>query len=90
MSRKKDKVQIPEYLKRLIEIVGEESYRKIVEHYGGTSIYIPVDVDYTRIERNKMIYEEFKRGMTYRELTRKYGLSESSIRKIIKMMRKEK
>lgn len=28
MSRKKDKIQIPEYLKRLIEIVGEESYKK--------------------------------------------------------------
>lgn len=90
MNKKKGKIKVPEYLKRLLEIVGEEAYKQIIADYGGTSIYIPLGLDYSREERNIMVFEEFKKGESYKDLARKYGMSESTIRKIVKMMREGK
>lgn len=68
--------------KEFAEIVGLETYRKIVEHYGGSSIYINKADTLTRSERNAEIKRKFN-GSNYRELAKEYGLSEPSVRKIV-------
>ena len=81
-----EKIVSPEQLsgdqRELAEIVGIEAYRKLVENYGGSSIYINKADTVTRSERNVEIQHNFN-GSNYRELAREYGLSEPSIRRII-------
>lgn len=71
-----------EQQKEITEIIGIEAYRKLVEHYGGSSIYINKYDTITRPERNDEIRRKFN-GSNYRELAKEYGLSETGIRKII-------
>ncbi|WP_442908854.1 Mor transcription activator family protein [Intestinibacter sp.] len=49
---------------------------------------MPVDIYFTKEERNKMIFEEYKKGVGYIKLVRTFGLCESTIRKIVKKMKK--
>ena len=81
-----EKIVSPEQLsgdqRELAEIVGIEAYRKLVENYGGSSIYINKADTVTRSERNTEIWKNFN-GSNYRELAKQYGLSEPSIRRII-------
>lgn len=87
---KKDeqRIYVPEDLQRFYEIVGDKAYREVVAEYGRTNVYIPVDIYFTKEERNKMIFEEYKKGVGYIKLVRKFGLCESTIRKIVKKMKK--
>lgn len=71
-----------EQQKEIAEIIGIEAYRKLVEYYGGSSIYINKSDTITRPERDDEIRRKFN-GSNYRELTKEYGLSETGIRKII-------
>lgn len=68
--------------RELAETVGLEAYRKLVENYGGSSIYINKIDTVTRSERNNEIRRKFN-GSNYRELAKEYGFSETGIRKII-------
>ena len=68
--------------KEIAEIIGIEAYRKLVEHYGGSSIYINKSDTIARPDRNDEIRRKFN-GSNYRELAKEYGLSETGIRKII-------
>ena len=88
---KKDeqRIYVPEDLQRFYEIVGDKAYREVVAEYGGTNVYIPVDIYFTKEERNKMIFEEYKKGVGYIKLVRKFGLCESTIRKIVKKMKNQ-
>lgn len=71
-----------EQQKEIAEIIGIEAYRKLVEHYGGSSIYINKFDTITRPERDMEIRKKFN-GANYHELAKEYGLSETGIRKII-------
>ncbi len=71
-----------EQQKEIAEIIGIEAYRKLVEHYGGSSIYINKFDTITRPERDMEIRKKFN-GTNYHELAKEYGLSETGIRKII-------
>lgn len=67
----------------LAETIGLEAFIKLVETYGGTGrLYIP-QADMLLIPiRDKKINEEYNGGNIY-ELCKKWGLSESYIRKIV-------
>lgn len=68
--------------KELAEIVGLEAYRKLVENFGGCQIYIPkLEMTLKKI-RNIEIRNSFN-GSNYRELAKKYHLSEKTVREII-------
>lgn len=58
-----------------------ESYRKLVNNFGGGYIYIQKKETICRELRNKKIKEEFNGD--YKSLSRKYHLSEKMIRNII-------
>lgn len=69
--------------RELAETVGLEAYRKLVANYGGMSLYIPKRGIIPKEVRNKEIKKRFN-GSNYRELARKYDLSEMTIRRVIK------
>ncbi len=64
------------------ELIGLDSYKKLMAEYGGMSIYIPKADRLERMERNDKIRSEFD-GYNFRELAIKYGLTEVSIRNIV-------
>ena len=68
--------------RELAETIGLEAYRKLVEHFGGSSIYINKIDTVIRSERNNEICRKFN-GSNYRELAKEYGFSETGIRNII-------
>lgn len=73
---------IPDNYKEFAEIVGIDALLKLADKYGGTMVYIPLRSRITRLERDRRIKEEFNGG-NYRELVRKYNVSESTVRSII-------
>lgn len=73
---------LDEAQKQLAEIIGIENYLKLVDIYGGTSIYIKKPDGFLRASRNEQIKEEFN-GYNYRQLATKYDLSEVQIRSIV-------
>lgn len=68
--------------KDIAELIGLDEYKKLVEHYGGTSIYIYNTETLLRCNRNAEIRKLFN-GYNFKELALKFGLSERSIRMII-------
>ena len=81
---------VPINLHSFVKIVGIECYEKIVEEYGGGGIYIPSQKKHDISKKNRAIYEDDRdKNMNYRDLRKKYKLSETTIRKIIDKCLKE-
>lgn len=74
--------------RELAEIVGLEAYRKLIANYGGMHIYICKSETVLRELRNAEICNEFN-GFNYRELAKKYNLSEKTVREILSGKRDE-
>ena len=53
------RIYVPEDLQRFYEIVGDKAYREVVAEYGGTNVYIPVEIFFNNVELIKMIFEEY-------------------------------
>ena len=70
----------PEQLE-MADCIGHESYGKLVDKYGGQSIYIPKADSVVRSARDEKICSEFN-GFNYKYLCMKYNLSERTIRAI--------
>lgn len=68
----------------LVDILGLENTYKLIDTFGGISLYIPKMERISREYRNKNIYDDFLSGMNYRELKNKYSLSEMALRNIVK------
>ncbi len=66
----------------LVDCIGLESYKKLVLTYGGLTIGIRVPAAVCMNTRDRLICKEFDGG-NYRQLAKKYELSETSIRRII-------
>lgn len=65
----------------LAELIGIETYRKLVEYYGGGSIYVKKFDTITKSARNDEICEKFN-GCNSKALAKEYGLAEKTIREI--------
>lgn len=86
--------------KRAEEILPMEIIELIQEYVDGENIYVPRKKDKrvewgkkTRIkqklmERNSEIFEDYKNGNRVTELSKKYFLSEKSIQRILREMKK--
>lgn len=70
-----------EQQRSLAELIGIENYKKLVETFGGSSIYIYKQDSFLRLLRDKKIREEFRGD--YKALAQKYNLTEVAIRKIV-------
>ena len=63
-------------------LIGPENFRKLMEVCGGAYLSIPKTDRLERMERNERIRAEFD-GYNFRELARKYDLTEITIRSIV-------
>ncbi|MDE6426296.1 MAG: DNA-binding protein, partial [Ruminococcus sp.] len=66
-----EKITSPEQLsgdkRELVNVIGLEAYKKLVQHYGGSYIYINKPDTVTRKERNTEIRKKFN-GSNYCQL----------------------
>ncbi len=72
----------------LRQIIGVESAAKLIRVCGGSYVYVPKMETITKSRRDKAIYNEFISGISVKNLSRKYSVSEALIRAIIKTERK--
>lgn len=71
-----------EGFKDIVEGIGIEAAYKLCEVYGGLSIYVP-KVDYlTKRLRYLSIQDDYKKGVSFVELAKKYDISLNHIRVI--------
>lgn len=68
--------------RELAECIGLEPYKKLVQNYAGSYVYVCKPDTITASVRNTQIQKEFN-GYNYLELAKKYNLSEISIRRIV-------
>lgn len=80
-----DKITIEELdqqQREIAECIGIENYLKLVEHFGGTSVYIQKADKMIKLSRDEKIKAMFDGG-NYKAIARKFNLSESAVRKIV-------
>lgn len=75
---------VPLQHRDIAEFLGIDNYIKFCEIFGGGNIYIPTKKTLINSIRNKEINMLYFKGYTIKELSRKYNLTNSSIRQIIK------
>ena len=75
------KDDLPESIKDLADVIGIDSFKKLVKFAGGSSVYIPNESSITKSVRNKIMKKDFNGN--YKELFRKFGISEVQVRNII-------
>ena len=68
--------------REIAELIGQDNFRKLMNAYGGGYIYIPKTDRLDRQDRNERIRSDFN-GYNSRELSKKYDLTEVSIRSIV-------
>jgi Mor family transcriptional regulator len=66
---------------QLKNIIGNEKAIRVVEFFAGSTVYIPKSAQ--TMENYRAIRQEYKTGANYRELSVKYGYTETHIRRII-------
>ena len=85
-----EKIVSPEQLsgssKELAKIIGLEAYKKLIQHFGGSYIYIIKPDTVVRSERNAEICRKFN-GSNYNQLAMEYNLTENRIRSILRQNR---
>ena len=82
-----EKIVSPEQIsgdkRELVNVIGLEAYKKLVQHFGGSYIYINKPDTLTRNERNIEIRKKFN-GSNYCQLAQEYQLTENRIRSILR------
>ena len=79
---------VSEKNQRLIDILGIDLALKLADEFGGSCIYIPKKEIFGRTLRNSELLEDHKLGITLDAMRKKYNLTESAIRQILKDGRK--
>ncbi|KEQ23417.1 Mor transcription activator family protein [Paenibacillus tyrfis] len=77
-----DPTQLPHPYYQLAEAIGLKPTLVLAEQFGGTGVYFPKLEAAIRAARDRMIRREFDGG-NYKELARRYRLSESWVREIV-------
>ena len=80
------KEDIPDSLKDIVDVIGINNFIKLCRLCGGICIYIPTENSLIKPIRNRIIRESFD-GSNYKELARKFNISEVQVRKIVAMER---
>lgn len=69
----------------LVDVVGLEITKKIIETFGGDSVYIPKPESVIRMGRDRRIYQEHvEKHINLRELAARYNLTPRHVRQILK------
>ncbi len=74
---------LPETHKQLILTIGINAFVALCKDYGGATLYVPKMDNLERIARDVAIKEDYKNGMSYKEMREKHKLSETHIRRIL-------
>lgn len=80
--------QLRDDQRELAEIIGLDSYKKLVVNYAGSFLYIQKIDSVLKDLRDNEIREKFNGG-NYGELAREYNLAEATIRDIVSEKRKQ-
>ena len=72
---------IPSRYKELVDNIGLDGFRYLVQIYGGTLFYVPTIDMVNRLYRNRKIRESFRGD--YNETAKKFGMSRTQIYNII-------
>lgn len=70
---------------QLAELIGLDNFAKLVQVFGGTSVYIPKPEAFSRTVRNEKIRQEYN-GRNIKILATKYGLTERQVYKLVDSM----
>ena len=71
----------------LIQLVGLDPAKKLVEVFGGDMFYFPKVESVIRAARNRRIYKEFT-GYNHKTLAARYNLTTRYVRDIVREQRK--
>lgn len=80
--------QLRDDQRQLAEIIGLESYKRLVKNYAGSFLYIQKIDSVLKDVRDNEIREKFDGG-NYGELAREYDLAEATVRDIVAEKRKQ-
>lgn len=80
---KEDLASASEIYELMIELIGFENTLKLAEVFSGETVFFKKIETLIRPGRNRKILEEFN-GYNFKELGKKYGLTEIAIRDICK------
>lgn len=69
---------------RLTEIIGRAATEKLVEHFGGSALYLPMAATAIRRARDRAMVAEYGAGVSVNELVLKYRLCDRQIWSILK------
>ena len=72
---------VPDSVKDVVEVIGIDAFKGLVKLAGGSNLYIPNENNLIKPIRNRIIREEF--NGSYRDISRKFGISEVQARNII-------
>lgn len=78
-----DVSDIPETYQPVVSLIGLENFLKMCSYAVGDEIYFPMQESILRNTRKRLIIQEYN-GCNLSELSRKYSLTQSRIRKIVK------
>lgn len=81
---------LPETCKEFLECMNLDSFIKFLKYFGGTSIYIPKIDCLLRCAREQKIVQDCKEGLSYKEIGRKYGISERWVAETISQNKRRK
>ncbi|TVL96027.1 MAG: hypothetical protein CV087_23985 [Candidatus Brocadia sp. WS118] len=80
---------LPPVYQQIARVIGIENTVKLGKEFGGEPFYLPkLDTCLARVKRRKII-EECKGG-NYGELARKYGVTSSWVREIVREHKRKK
>ena len=72
---------IPSRYKDLVNNIGIDAFRSLVQIYGGTLFYVPTIKTVNKLYRDRKIRESFRGD--YNETAKKFGMSKTQIYNII-------
>ena len=84
-----DRIDFEGDMAEMAEAIGVEATKKLLEIFGGESIYFPKPQSVIRSCRDRRIYQEFN-GFNFRELANRYELTTRQIRVIVHEQREKK
>jgi Mor family transcriptional regulator len=75
---------LPEAYQEVAQVFGVAGALRLAQHLGGVRVYFPKLDSLVRSKRDEHIRREFT-GFNHRELARKFGLTETWIREVVRM-----
>lgn len=74
---------LEEQYRAIARAVGLEGLKKLCDHFGGSSIYIPQTRKLIENRRETAIYREYD-GSNIKQLAARYGVSESTVYNLVR------